>query len=78
MHLKIHKREVEMPTAFCPNCDEEITLQAPRLGQVVICPSCGTELEVVSVKPLELDFLFEEEEEWEEEWGEEEEEEEEW
>lgn len=62
-----------MATTFCPNCDEKIILDKPKLGQLVVCPGCGTELEVVSLKPLELDFIYEEPEEYpEEEWEEEE------
>ncbi|MGC8837753.1 MAG: hypothetical protein ACP5UM_04980 [Anaerolineae bacterium] len=65
------------PTAYCPDCDEPIRLRGKvALGMRVTCPSCGAELEVVSLKPLELDWVYdyeEEEEEFEEEFEEEEE-----
>jgi lysine biosynthesis protein LysW len=53
--------EVAMGISSCPKCETSIELdeedeleplKAFRLG----CPECGTDLEVVSVEPLELDF----------------------
>lgn len=64
------------PTAYCPDCDGPIRLRGKvALGMRVTCPSCGTELEVVSLKPLELDWVYDyEDEEFEEDYEEEEEE----
>ena len=55
-----------MISAFCPDCDEEMTFNPhPRLGQKVICPHCDVELEVISVDPLELDWAYDwSEDEW--------------
>ena len=65
-----------MPFAVCPGCDEDISLRtAPKLGATVVCPSCGAELEVVSVKPLELDWPWEDEDDADEDDEEEEEDE---
>lgn len=63
-----------MAFAFCPECDRRIDLRShPRKGQLVTCPSCGAELEVINVDPLELDWAYvEPEEDWEEDWEEEE------
>ena len=51
----------EAPEAFimavvCPECDNPITVDADEVeeGETVQCDECGTELEVVSVEPLEL------------------------
>ncbi|GIV77857.1 hypothetical protein FKZ61_001635 [Litorilinea aerophila] len=56
-----------MATARCIECDEEIELGTRvRLGLQVTCENCGAELEVVSVNPLELDWAYEEDEEWDE------------
>jgi alpha-aminoadipate carrier protein LysW len=40
----------------CPECDNPITIDADEVeeGETVQCDECGTELEVVSVDPLEL------------------------
>ena len=45
-----------MPKIFCPNCDEEFNVWKPKLGASVKCSECGTDLEVISVDPLEVDF----------------------
>lgn len=47
-----------MPDAYCPDCDEKIVLRQPRLGQKLFCPHCDTELEVISVEPLDLDWAY--------------------
>ena len=47
-----------MPSAYCPDCDEKIALQNPRVGQKLLCPSCETEVEVIGVDPLELDWAY--------------------
>lgn len=62
-----------MPTAVCPECDEEVYVDADsEQGDVVSCDECGVELEVVGLDPVELDLYeatgevddFEEEEEY--------------
>ncbi len=46
-----------MATATCPSCDSRFILRSPaHIGQRVVCDFCETELEVVSLKPLELDW----------------------
>jgi len=50
-----------MTTAFCPECEHSLNLGAqPYEGQRVICPECGACLEVISLKPLELDWVYDE------------------
>ncbi|MEL6796474.1 MAG: lysine biosynthesis protein LysW [Planctomycetota bacterium] len=50
-------------TAVCPECDAVITFdRAPLNGQVVRCPDCGVELEVVSINPIVLEVAPEVEE----------------
>lgn len=44
----------------CPSCDEDITLKGEiQLGKQLMCPNCGTELEVISTNPVELDWSYE-------------------
>ncbi len=65
-----------MPVAVCPGCDEDIHIAGrPTLGQLVTCEHCGSQFEVISVQPLELDWAFDEleEDEEDEDWDEEEE-----
>jgi len=50
-----------MATTFCLDCEAAIRLPEPlRIGQRITCTACGTEMEVVEVSPLELDWAFEE------------------
>ena len=73
-----------MAIAFCPDCEEPVRVANPKLGQRVTCESCGGELEIVEVAPLELDWAYDEPaEDWEEEdetdeWDDEEEEDDDW
>jgi alpha-aminoadipate/glutamate carrier protein LysW len=46
-----------MPTAVCPECDEEVYVDADsEQGDVVSCDECGSDLEVVGLDPVELDL----------------------
>ena len=54
-----------MKTASCPECEAEITFgEIPVLSEILQCPECGSELEVVSLDPLELELAPEEDEDW--------------
>jgi alpha-aminoadipate/glutamate carrier protein LysW len=50
--------------ALCPECDGGLGLHSPILGEIVPCPTCGAELEVMSLDPLELNLAPAEEEDW--------------
>ncbi|MGH9433243.1 MAG: hypothetical protein ACRD3T_17065 [Terriglobia bacterium] len=57
--------------AQCPECEAAIDLEddAVEEGQIVDCPECGVELEVIGTDPLELNAVTDDEEEEEdEEW----------
>lgn len=46
-----------MNKAKCPMCGADVTIgKSAKLGTIVICGECEAELEVVSLKPLELDW----------------------
>lgn len=48
-----------MATAFCLYCDHPVSLGSrPTEGQMVTCSSCGAQLEVLNLDPLELDWAF--------------------
>ncbi len=55
-----------MATAACPECAAEIELDADSVmvGEIIDCPDCGVELEVVNTQPLTLELAPEEEEDW--------------
>jgi len=48
----------------CPECDATIELTDVVLGEIVVCPDCGIDLEVISLSPLKLDLAPMEEEDW--------------
>jgi Zn-finger nucleic acid-binding protein len=66
-----------MSVALCPECEAELNFDSPvRVGERLFCPECDIELEVISEKPLTLDYAFddedwEDEEDWDEDWEEE-------
>lgn len=49
---------------LCPECEGPLALNDPMEGEIVPCPTCGVDLEVVSLAPLELALAPEEEEDW--------------
>jgi len=52
-------------TAKCPECEGDVSLAAGvEKGEIVPCPECGAELEVVAQDPAELKLAPEEEEDW--------------
>jgi alpha-aminoadipate carrier protein LysW len=49
-----------MPTSICPECSEEVFVDAEiEQGDNVICDECSSKLVVVGLDPIELD-LYEE------------------
>jgi alpha-aminoadipate carrier protein LysW len=52
-------------SALCVECDAELNIGGRvRLGQHIICPNCGVQLEVISTHPIEVDVAYDESEEW--------------
>lgn len=51
-------------TLVCPECDAKWESTSLVKGEIVICPDCGVELEVISVEPLKLELAPQEEEDW--------------
>jgi alpha-aminoadipate/glutamate carrier protein LysW len=49
-----------MPTSICPECDEEVYVDAEiEQGDRVTCEECGSQLVIVGLDPIEMD-LYEE------------------
>jgi alpha-aminoadipate/glutamate carrier protein LysW len=68
--------------SYCPECEAAIDEEFEDVGEVISCPECGVELEVISVDPVEFDlapiddeedddFHFEDSDDDEEEWDDE-------
>ena len=51
--------------ANCPECGAVLGIDADEVeeGELLTCPECDVELEVVNTKPLEFDVIEEEEDE---------------
>jgi len=46
-----------MPTSICPECKEEVFVDAEsEQGDTVSCDECGSHLVVVGLDPIELDL----------------------
>lgn len=46
-----------MPNVSCPMCGAKVSVPTnAKEGDIVYCDACDAELEVVSLKPLELDW----------------------
>ncbi|HEX9029879.1 MAG TPA: lysine biosynthesis protein LysW [Anaerolineales bacterium] len=54
-----------MMTVTCPECAAEISLDAKvEMGEIIVCPECGVDLEVTSLAPAEVELAPMEEEDW--------------
>lgn len=61
------EREITMSntTIECPECAAAVPLPADAMAnEIIACPDCGTELEILSLDPLEVDYAPEVEEDW--------------
>jgi len=47
---------------LCPECESNLDIEEDDVdeGEVVTCPECGTDFEVITVNPLELQAVDEE------------------
>ncbi len=59
MSIEVVSGEVE-----CPICFGEVSLTDVMQNEIVQCPDCGVDLEVVSINPVMLEEAPEEEEDW--------------
>ena len=49
--------------AHCPECETMVDVDVDEVeeGEIVTCPECGVDLEVVNTNPIELDLAEDEE-----------------
>ena len=54
--------------AHCPECEAAVDIEVDDVveGQLISCPECGADLEVVNTNPLEFDLAEDDDEEEEE------------
>ncbi len=44
--------------ALCPECESKLTLpEEAEVGDVVVCKTCEAVLEIISLRPLELELV---------------------
>ena len=54
-----------MSTINCPECEAEITLEAgTEVGEILVCPDCGVDLEVTALEPAAVQLAPMEQEDW--------------
>ena len=46
--------------ACCIDCDSPLGLDDADLGEVISCPECGLEMEIIGTDPVTLDLVREE------------------
>ena len=48
---------------YCPECETDLDIDEDEVdeGAVVSCPECGTDFEVITVNPVELKIVGEDE-----------------
>ena len=48
-----------MPRVECLDCESMITVpRVAEVGNLVVCEQCGSEMEIVSMAPPELDWPY--------------------
>jgi len=53
-----------MSNIECIECGFKLTLKDIEEGELIVCPECGTDMEVVNLKPITLEPAPVEEEDW--------------
>jgi alpha-aminoadipate carrier protein LysW len=54
-----------MTTVSCPECVAEITLEEDvEQGEIIVCPDCGVDLEIISLEPAVVELAPMEQEDW--------------
>jgi alpha-aminoadipate carrier protein LysW len=50
---------------ICPECEGVVAIAGDaQLGEIVVCPDCGIELELTKLDPVELTLAPKEAEDW--------------
>jgi alpha-aminoadipate carrier protein LysW len=52
-------------SALCPECEANLALNDVMQGEIVVCPDCGVDLEVMALEPaVSLALAPQEAEDW--------------
>jgi alpha-aminoadipate/glutamate carrier protein LysW len=54
-----------MSAVECPECIASVSLEpGTEEGEIIVCPDCGVDLEVISLSPVEIALAPMEQEDW--------------
>lgn len=54
-----------MNTVSCTECAADIALDnGTELNEIIVCPDCGVDLEIISLDPAKVEMAPMEEEDW--------------
>lgn len=54
-----------MTIVTCVECSAEIELEAGTVvGEIIVCPDCGSDLEIIALDPAEVQLAPMEQEDW--------------
>ncbi len=54
-----------MSTVNCPECAAEVAFEAgTEVGEIIVCPDCGVDLEVTALDPAAVQLAPMEQEDW--------------
>jgi alpha-aminoadipate carrier protein LysW len=61
-----NQKEIKtMSTVSCPECAAEITLaENTEVGEIIVCPDCGVDLEVTALEPATIQLAPMDQEDW--------------
>lgn len=63
--IRYQLMEVKMSAVECPECAADIALvKGTEEGEIIVCPDCGLDLEVISLSPVVVDLAPMEQEDW--------------
>jgi alpha-aminoadipate carrier protein LysW len=50
---------------ICPECEGEVAVpEDAQVGEILVCPDCGVELELTGLEPVTLNLAPKEAEDW--------------
>jgi alpha-aminoadipate carrier protein LysW len=54
-----------MTMTACPECAAEVALEdGTEIGEIIVCPDCGVDLEVIALDPAAVQLAPMEQEDW--------------
>jgi alpha-aminoadipate carrier protein LysW len=54
-----------MNAVSCPECEANIGLDpSVETGEILVCPDCGVDLEVIALDPVKVELAPKEQEDW--------------